>query len=242
MRLALCLFLGMVSSGYAEVVVCVAPDAAPGGDGSRLRPYRNYTQPPWSTKYPRLAAIMKNEPRQPLGNTVRRNVFVNCTKQACDFDDNVRKLLDKLDIADNLVVNTTGATNGLAAPVRIKGFINLSGTKEKPIDLPCDDLTVQSFASRWRPWLQKAVASLETIPFDRIGLYQDAYLYLLREAIARARRCGRDVAAAEHVLADAQRLVEIPNAGGLQSGRVLPDPDAVLRVKENIARAIEGLR
>ncbi len=29
----------------------------------------NYTQPPWSTKYPRLAAIMNENPREPLGNT-----------------------------------------------------------------------------------------------------------------------------------------------------------------------------
>jgi hypothetical protein len=76
----------------------------------------------------------------------------------------------------------------------------------------------------------------------REGCEDYEYLYLLQDAIARARRSGRDVAAAEGVLAEAQRLVEIPNAGGLQSTRVLPDPDAVLRVKENVARAIEGLR
>src|SRR5512143_3588747 len=45
----------------------------------------DYTLPPWSTKYPRLAAIMQEEPRQPLGNTIRRNVFVDCTRQVCDF-------------------------------------------------------------------------------------------------------------------------------------------------------------
>ena len=43
-------------------------------------------------------------------------------------------------------------------------------------------------------------------------------------------------------LAAAQELVTIPNAGGRWSTRILPDPDAVLRVKEQVARAIEALR
>ena len=135
----------------------------------------NYTQPPWSTKYPRLAAIMNEEPRQPLGNTVRRNVFVDCTKQVCDFDGHVKKLLDKFDIADNLAVNTTGAPKGFAPAVQVKGFANLAGTKDKPIDLCTDDLTPQGFALHWRAWLQKELPSFETIPFDKIGLYQNVY-------------------------------------------------------------------
>ena len=48
--------------------------------------------------------------------------------------------------------------------------------------------------------------------------------------------------AAEAALAEARGLVTIPNAGGRYSTRILPDPDAVLRVKEVLARAIEGLR
>jgi hypothetical protein len=146
----------------------------------------HYTQPPWSTKYPRLATIMNDEPRQPLGNTVRRNVFVDCTKQVCDFDGNVKKLLDKLEIADNLAVNTTGAAKGLAPTVQIKGFTNLSGTKDKPIDLCVDDLTAQGFALHWRAWLQKEIPSFETIPFEKIGLYKDAYRHALP-----AREIGR---------------------------------------------------
>jgi hypothetical protein len=135
----------------------------------------NYTQPPWSTKYPRLAAIMNEEPRQPLGNTVRRNVFVDCTRQVCDFDGNVKKLLDKLEIADNLAVNTSGAAKGVAPRVRIKGFTNLSGTQDKTIDLRTKDLTASSLALHWYPWLKKELPSFEAIPFERIGLYRDAY-------------------------------------------------------------------
>jgi hypothetical protein len=135
----------------------------------------HYTEPPWSTKYPRLAAIMNEEPRQPLGNTIRRNVFVDCTRQVCDFDGNVMKLLDKLDIADNLVVNTTGAAKGRAPAVHLKGFTNLSGTRDKPIDLRFDAPTAPGFASRWQAWLRKEQPSFETIPFEKIGLYTDRY-------------------------------------------------------------------
>ena len=68
------------------------------------------------------------------------------------------------------------------------------------------------------------------------------YLWLLRERIAAAQQAGRDTAAAARVLAEAQELVTIPNAGGRFSTRILPDPDAVLRVKERVAQAIEALR
>ena len=44
MRLTLCLALGMVSCADAEVVVCVSSGAAPGGDGSRLKPYQTPLQ------------------------------------------------------------------------------------------------------------------------------------------------------------------------------------------------------
>lgn len=135
----------------------------------------HYTQPPWSTRYPRLAAIMHEEPRQPLGNTVRRNVFVDCTRQVCDFDGHVKKLLDKFEIADNLAVHTIEAQKDLAPAAKIKGFANLSGTRDKPIDLPLDDPTRPGSASRYNAWIQKELPSFEPIPFEKIGLYKDAY-------------------------------------------------------------------
>lgn len=135
----------------------------------------HYLQPPWSTRYPRLAKIMNDEPRQPLGNTVRRNVFVDCTRQVCDFDGHVKKLLDKFEMADNLAVNTRGAVQGEAPAVQLKGFNNLSGTKDQPIPLSADALTARDFAARWGAWLQREVPSFEKIPFDKIGLYEDAY-------------------------------------------------------------------
>jgi hypothetical protein len=133
----------------------------------------NYTQPPWSTRYPRLAAIMNESPREPLGNPVRRNVFVDCSKQVCSFDGNVKKLLDKFEIADNLAVSTTGAAAGLVKPAEIKGFRNLAGTADKPLDLGM--AAAQGFSPRWQAWIQKEIPTFEPIPFDKIGLYQDEY-------------------------------------------------------------------
>jgi hypothetical protein len=76
----------------------------------------------------------------------------------------------------------------------------------------------------------------------REGCEDYEYLHLLRERLAAAKNTGRAAEAAEQVLAQAQELVTIPNAGGRQSTRILPDPDAVLQAKERVARAIEGLR
>ena len=97
-------------------------------------------------------------------------MFVDCTKQVCSFDGNVKKLLDKFEIADNLAVNTTGAADDKAKAVDVKGFTNLSGTADKPIDLGLDDVAAQDFSSHWQAWIQKEMPSFETIPFEKIGL------------------------------------------------------------------------
>ncbi len=75
----------------------------------------------------------------------------------------------------------------------------------------------------------------------REGVEDYEYLYLLRSLVKRAKAAGRDASAGERALAEAAKLVEIPNAGGRYSTKILPDPDAVLRVKEAVAKAIEAL-
>ena len=138
----------------------------------------NYTQPPWSAKYPRLAAIMHEHPREPLNNPVRRNVFVDCGKEVCNFDKGVQGLLGKLPIADNLVVNTRGA-NTLAAAAPYKGFAYLSGTAEKPIDLGFRDSNQGDFALRKNALLLKRLPSFKPIPAEKIGLVKDEYRHEL---------------------------------------------------------------
>jgi len=135
----------------------------------------DYTNPPWSVRYPHLAAIMNESPREPLYNPIRRNVFVDCAKQVCDFDGNVKKLLDKFEIADNLAVNTAGATNGIAPAVDLKGFANLAGTPAEPVALGFADAAARDFTLGRNARLLKELPSFEKIPFGEIGLYKDEY-------------------------------------------------------------------
>jgi hypothetical protein len=135
----------------------------------------NYTEAPWCTRYPHLAAIMNDSPREPLYNPISRNVFVDCSKQVVDFDGNVKKLIDKFDISQNLAVNTTGATNGVAKAVEVKGFTNLSGAQKEPIDLGFENAAAADFTVRRHARLLKELPTFEKIPFEKIGLYKDEY-------------------------------------------------------------------
>ena len=132
----------------------------------------NYLIPPWSERYPRLASIMDDSPREPLYNPIRRNVFVDCTQQVCSFDGNVKKLIGKLEIADNLAVNTTGAEN-IDTAEGIKGFTLLTGTPTEPMQLGFADASTHNFLLRKDSRIKQELPTLEDIPFDQIGLVQD---------------------------------------------------------------------
>ena len=75
----------------------------------------------------------------------------------------------------------------------------------------------------------------------REGVEDYEYLYRLKSLVTEAKAAGRDVSQAEQALAAADELVEIPNAGGRYSSKILPDPDAIVRVRLQVAKAIEGL-
>ncbi|TWU42055.1 right-handed parallel beta-helix repeat-containing protein [Novipirellula artificiosorum] len=134
-----------------------------------------YTQPPWSDRYPKLAAIMNDSPRQPLYNPIRRNVFVDCTSQVCNFDGNVKKLLDQFEIENNLVVQTAGESSGVVATKEIQGFTHLAGTADDPIELGFKNEDAENFSLTNDARLLKVLPSFEPIPFAKIGLYRDQY-------------------------------------------------------------------
>ncbi len=134
----------------------------------------NHTQPPWSTKYPRLAAIMSENPREPLGNTVRDNVFVGCGKQVCSFDGNVKKLLDKFEIADNVAVAPSNAS-GEPKGVPEKGFTKLAPASDLPTTFDADGTAAREFITRWQTWVRTKLPSFKPIPLGEIGLYKDEY-------------------------------------------------------------------
>ena len=125
----------------------------------------NYAQPPWSEKYPRLAAIMRDDPRLPLYNPIRRNLFVNCSVRVRDFDANVMKLLDRFEMADNLIVNTRGTAGGAGDAKEMKGWTHVEGDPGQSLD--------PGFLAEHPP-LNKP-PGFEVIPFGGIGLVRDKF-------------------------------------------------------------------
>ena len=75
----------------------------------------------------------------------------------------------------------------------------------------------------------------------REGAEDYEYLWLLRDYLAKAKDAGMSTAQGEAALAQAEELVSIPNAGGKMSSEVLPEPDAVMEARDDVASAIETL-
>jgi hypothetical protein len=80
-----------------------------------------YTEDPWKSKYPRLANIMNDSPREPLYNPVEENVFINCSKSllwlAGKELDNV---IPKCSFKDNLVFVLPPMEKGATPDKRIE--------------------------------------------------------------------------------------------------------------------------
>lgn len=108
----------------------------------------DFRNPPWSTRYPKLARVMDEEPLLPLGNVVERNVAVDCDKWLNAGGD-VRPYLDRVVFHDNLILEDEDP-----------GFVNRDA---KNFQLKPDSIVYQK------------IPGFEPIPFDRIGLFQDEY-------------------------------------------------------------------
>jgi len=75
----------------------------------------------------------------------------------------------------------------------------------------------------------------------REGVEDYEYLYLLRQLVSQAKAADEDATQGERVLTQAAELVDIPNAGGRYSTKILSDPEALYRVRREVAEAIEAL-
>ena len=64
---------------------------------------------------------------------------------------------------------------------------------------------------------------------------------LLEEAVDKASKAGRPVPAAQRALALAGELVTIPNAGGLRSTEILPDPERLPAARRAVNTALVQL-
>lgn len=114
-----------------------------------LRKFR-HDQPPWSTRYPRLARILDEIPQAPLGNTLERNLSVRSGWR--DPEEECRRLFDKhidrsyMKITDNHVTGDD------------PGFVDAGGMNFQ--------LREDSIVYRMTPGFKR-------IPFERIGLHED---------------------------------------------------------------------
>jgi hypothetical protein len=75
----------------------------------------------------------------------------------------------------------------------------------------------------------------------RLGLQDYEALSLLADLATQAKASGRSVTAAERALTLARDLVTIPNAGGLRSTEILPQPDRVPAIRKAVNGALVDL-
>jgi len=75
----------------------------------------------------------------------------------------------------------------------------------------------------------------------REGLEDFEAMTMLARHVEISRRGSRSTEAGQNVLRAAEDLVRIPNAGGLRSTEILPDPDRIPQIRRDIYRAIVDL-
>ncbi|MCF7732539.1 MAG: hypothetical protein K9N23_12680 [Akkermansiaceae bacterium] len=105
------------------------------------------------------------------GDTIEGNVLVDCSSKVYDFDGNVLKLLDQFVMPDNLIVSTHRAPPGGGTDP--KGWARVAGSRDVPLVPGFADEAGHDFTLRKDARLLKELPSYETIPFHRIGIYQD---------------------------------------------------------------------
>ncbi len=128
----------------------------------------DYTNGVWAAKYPRLAKIMQDHPREPLYDPVENNVFIDCTKEVLALDGKASECLPRMaPIAGNLVVNTTG-TNGVKTAKVDKriaaGFRVLNGSPEQPVDLGFVDAAGGDFTLKPGAALLREMPAFRPLP------------------------------------------------------------------------------
>jgi len=84
---------------------------------------------------------------------------------------------------------------------------------------------------------------VSTIRLEQVreGLEDYEAMALLAELAGKAKQAGRPAAAAERALKMARELVAIPNAGGLRSTEILPNPDRIPAIRKAVNAALVEL-
>ena len=136
----------------------------------------DYKNPPWSTRYPKLAAIMSNMPQAPLGCVFENNVMIDC-KQWLSLDGDVLKLLERSDITDNILIRWN-----LVVENAVKSDDARLPPKERNLQHFAQNVSTEFREPEKRDFrfknglpLSEAVPKGFGIPFENIGIYVDEY-------------------------------------------------------------------
>jgi hypothetical protein len=115
-----------------------------------------YNAPPFSTRYPKLATILDDDPKSPCGNVVRRNIF-----WAGDGAD-IRRMQGGKPVKDDW-------WNGIELKIRalVKLEDNLFNVDPKFVDEKACNFQLAADSPAWK-------IGFERIPFEKIGLVHDA--------------------------------------------------------------------
>ncbi len=130
----------------------------------------NYKNPPWSTRYPWLAATMDNAPKEPLGNVFKNNLVIDSKSQALSFDKNVRDVFPKLESANNIVVDSVGTNKKAQLQFTLKGFSGVQGEPGKPLDVKALAEGAGLRAFKKNAAVMQLMPALAEIPVEKIGL------------------------------------------------------------------------
>jgi len=136
----------------------------------------DYRNPPWSTRYPKLAAIMDNMPKAPLGCVFSDNVMIDCG-QWIYLDRNALSLLEQEDLVDNiaiagnLIVENAVESKDAKLPPQVQQqqrFVQ----NEPPV---FRDPVQKNFRFEKGTPLFEAAPEGFDLPFENIGIYVDEY-------------------------------------------------------------------
>ena len=142
----------------------------------------NYKNPPWSTRYPKLAVMMSNMPKAPLGCVFTNNVMIDCEEWA-DFDGNVLKLLEQSDIEDNIVVASNLIVENAVKSKDARLLPNILQLQQFMKNEPAEfrDPAKNDFRFKNGTPIFNAAPKGFDIPFENIGIYIDEYRKTVHE-------------------------------------------------------------
>lgn len=127
----------------------------------------HYQEEPWKSRYPLLANIMNDSPREPLYNPVTSNLFINCTKSTLSLqsDKRMTEILHKFTVDGNWAYAVDGGTCA-ATDSRLKaGAITVV---TNAVDLGFVDLPKGDFRLKPGSPIGEKLPGIAALPMDRI--------------------------------------------------------------------------